>query len=198
MTTRKSPKPSKTKSTKTIKTSVDHNHIGKCFVAFGLIITALFFGIFYLIGQRKTNLESQKVQAFDNLVREAISAKFSVDGEQTAEIGNTGITKDGDLYTDFTIVKYENNVPTAKQPARIHFQCQNRDSSIKGCAHAYWYGDWQITSDEYRSAYREFLDLTEAHVKKSNAATTDEERELLEKEYTEQSAKLIELIQSLE
>ncbi|MBQ1528314.1 hypothetical protein IIZ77_01540 [Candidatus Saccharibacteria bacterium] len=144
MATKKSSKSSKTKTTKTAKPVVDHNHIGKCFVAFGLIITALLFGFFYLLGQRKTYMEKQELLAFRGLADSYISERFNVDGERTAEVTDLGVTKDKDLYADFVITRYENDTPVTKQKARLHFQCNQKPAenvAPKGCAFAYWYGE---------------------------------------------------------
>ena len=56
MSTKKSSKTTKyaTKSTvaKASKPAiVDHDHVGKCFVALGLVISALLFGLFYFMGR---------------------------------------------------------------------------------------------------------------------------------------------------
>ena len=123
MATKKSSKSSKTKTIKTAKPTVDHNHIGKCFVAFGLIITVLLFGFFYLLGQRKTYMEKQELLAFRGVVDTMIGEQFNIEGERSAQVTDLGVTKDNDLYADFVIIKYENNTPISRQPARIHFQC---------------------------------------------------------------------------
>lgn len=144
MATKKSSKSSKTKTIKTAKPTVDHNHVGKCFVAFGLIITILLFGFFYLLGQRKTYMEKQELLAFRGLADSYVYEKFAVDGERTAKVTDLGVTKDKDLYADFVITRYENNTPVTQQKGRLHFQCNQKPAGNvepKGCAFAYWYGD---------------------------------------------------------
>lgn len=151
MATKKS---SKSKNTKTIKrqaAAVDHNHIGKCFIVIGLILTALIFGFCYYMSEAKTEADKQKIQAFDGLVSNMLYEDNSIEGERGVVVGETGITDDGDLYVDFVKVKYENDVIVAKQPARIHFQCNQKtteDYAPIGCAHAYWYGDWEEVAEE--------------------------------------------------
>lgn len=150
MATKKSSQ-SKTKTTKNTKSAVDHNHIGKCFVAFGLIITVLLFGFFYLLGQRKTYMEKQELLAFRGVVDTMIGEQFNIEGERSAQVTDLGVTKDKDLYADFVIIKYENNTPISRQPARIHFQCNQEPKeniAYIGCGHAYWYGEEEPISAE--------------------------------------------------
>ena len=145
MATKKSSKSTKTKTAKTTRSArpaVDHSHIGKCFVAFGLIITALLFGFFYLLGQRKTYTETQEIKAFRDVADAYIQEHFAIPEERTAEITGYGITKDNDLYADFEIIKYVNHVALSKQPARLHFQCHDENNQPKEhCSFAYWYGE---------------------------------------------------------
>lgn len=158
MATKKSSQ-SKTKTTKNTKSAVDHNHIGKCFVAFGLIITVLLFGFFYLLGQRKTYMEKQELLAFRGAVETMIYDKFEVEGERAATVTGFGMTNDNDLYADFVIQKFVDHVPQSYQKARIHFQCHEKDSlKLKdNCAHAYWYGDEVETSAEFRAKYQTYI-----------------------------------------
>ena len=84
------------------------------------IITALLFGFFYLLGQRKTYMEKQELAAFRSLADSYVYEKFTVDGERTAEVTDLGVTKDKDLYADFVITRYENDAPVTKQKARLY------------------------------------------------------------------------------
>lgn len=185
MATKKSSKSTKTKTAKTTKATIDHNHIGKCFVAFGLIITALLFGFFYLLGQRKSYDEKQKLLAFDSLVQSYLDEEFYISGERTATVTGKGMTDDNDLYYDFVINTLENNVIMTNQKARLHFQCHEADSlKLKnGCSKAYWYGDVVETSAEFREKSRIFNETTENYVNAINAAETEEQKEALKKEY---------------
>ena len=139
-------KSSKSPKTKTIKTQkVDHathSSFGKLIAMLGLIIVMLLFGVFYLIGQRKTYMESQEILAFRSVVDVMIDEQFATEGERSAQVTGLGITDDKDLYADFIITKYEDHTPVAQQKARLHFQCQNLQPG-QNCAHAYWYGDWE-------------------------------------------------------
>lgn len=190
MATKKSSKSSKTKTIKTAKPTVDHNHVGKCFVAFGLIITILLFGFFYLLGQRKTYMEKQELLAFRGVVDRMLYEEFEIKGERVASIvGDLGMTKDNDLYADFVIQKYLDHVPQSYQKARIHFQCHEKDSlKLKdNCSHAYWYGEEIETSAEFREKYATYLNETNRLIDEINAtpeedkSTRDSIRKQLEK-----------------
>lgn len=189
MANKKPSKSSKTKTVKTTKTApVDHNHIGKCFIAFGLIITALLFGLFYLMGQSKTYAEKQKLLAFDGLVETYLYDQNFVEGEQVATVLGSGLTDDDDLYYDFVITKLEDHVPISARKGRLHFQCHEQDSlNLKdyGCARAYWYDDWVDTSAEYRATARTLIDYLEDTAARTSAATTESEKQTIRKEYNE-------------
>ena len=151
MATKKSTKSKiKPKTAKATYSPVNASYCGKCFVALALIITMILFGLFYYMGRSKTSLEAQEVQAFRSLAESYINEKFSIDGVQSATTTNVGVTKDKDLYVDFVITKYEDHVPTARQNARLHFQCNNNQTNItsSNCAHAYSYDDWVEVSEE--------------------------------------------------
>lgn len=191
MATKKSSKSTKTKtSTKTARTArpaaVDHNHVGKCFVAFGLIITALLFGFFYLLGQKPTYAEKQKLAAFDELAESYLYDTFSIEGERGATVTGSGMTDDNDLYYDFIITNYENRIPMSYQKARLHFQCHEKDSlKLKdtGCSYAYWYGDEHETSAEYREKARIFNETTDNYIEAASAAETEEQETAIHEEY---------------
>lgn len=189
MATKKSSKSSKTKTIKTTKTaSVDHNHLGKCFIALGLVLTALLFGFFYYLGQSKTYIEKQKLLAFDGLVETYLYDHNFIEGEQVAGVLGSGLTEDNDLYYDFVVTKVEDHIPISARKGRLHFQCHEQDSlKLKdtGCAYAYWYGDWADTSTEYRETARTIVNYLDDVTARVNAAATEEEKQAIRKEYDE-------------
>lgn len=144
MATKKSSKSSKTKTQKVDHAT--HSSFGKLITALGLVIVMLLFGVFYLLGQRKTYMESQEVLAFRSVVENMLYGEFAND-EQGAYVTGLGVTDDKDLYADFVLVKYTDHTPVSQQKARIHFQCKSY-REYGSCAHAYWYGDWEDISEE--------------------------------------------------
>ena len=186
MATKKSSKSSKTKTTKTTRPAVDHSHVGKCFVAFGLIITALLFGLFYYMGQAKSYVDQQKLLAFDDLVDSYLYSNFVVESEQGATVTGKGMTKDNDLYYDFIITNYEDHIPVSYKKARLHFQCHEKDSlKLKdtGCAYTYWYDEKHETSAEYLEKARIFNEATDKYIEAVSAAETEEQETALHEEY---------------
>ena len=157
MVTKKSSQ--KTAKTKTIKKAapikVDHNYFGKCFVAFGLIITALLFGFFYYMGQAKTHQEEKELEAFETLARTYIYDAYSEEGETAAHLDKIGVTADDDLYLEFTVTKYEDHVPTTRRKQRVHFQCdelEQENAKADGCAMAGWAGDWEEVPEDEKAS----------------------------------------------
>lgn len=184
MATKKSSKSHKTKTTKS--SPVDHNHLGKCFIALGLVLTALLFGFFYYLGQSKTYSEQQKLLAFDSLVESYLNEDFTIDGKQSPIVTGSGLTDDNDLYYDFVIAEYDNHTIVSFRPARLHFQCHEQDSlklKTTGCSRAYWQGDWESTSAEYQAASREFYTLSETLTARANATEDQAEQAAIKKEY---------------
>lgn len=180
----------KIKTTRQTKpAAVDHNHIGKCFVAFGLIITALLFGFFYLLGNKKSYMEKQEILAFRSLAESYIYSQFDIEGERATSVVDYGMTKDRDLYVDFVIETLENKVPTAYQKARLHFQCREEDSlklRKDGCAKALWYDDEvHYTSNEYQTKYRAYIEKMEETTDRVNAAETEEKKAAIQAEFDE-------------
>lgn len=112
-------------------------------VTLGLVVAVLALMVVRLSGQQINYQESQKLQAFEGVVSELIYNEFAIEGEQAASVDGFGVTDDKDLYADFTITKYEDHVPMLRRKARLHFQCDQKTDQKDGCAHAYWYGDWE-------------------------------------------------------
>ena len=134
--------------------------------------------------------EEQELQAFRGLASSYISTLFEKEGEQTGNLTDIGVTEDGDLYADFVITKYEDHVPQSTQKARLHFQCDGKTDRVSGCAHAFWYGEEEATSEEYREKYSFYIKETERLVDAYNSSDSEEERtsireeqEALAKEY---------------
>ena len=163
----------KKKSTKK-NTNCDYKALS---IALGIATVGLAVAVGWLTSTRISYQESQELQAFEGLASAYIYNSFAIDGEQTATIDDIGVTDDKDLYVDFIITKYEDHVPQANRKSRLHFQCDQKTDKSSGCAHAYWYGDWEETTEEYRAMYRAYIDKTEALTEAYNAAETDEERE---------------------
>ena len=197
MVKKKSSPKSKTTPSKSSKKAalVEANHCGKCFIALGAVILVLLGMIFCLSKNQKSNLENQEAIAFEGVVSRMISEEYFIEGERAAIVTGLGISDDNDLYADFIITKYEGHIPISNQPARIHFQCHEADDVWKfkdNCAHALWVGDIAETSEEYRSAYRTYIEKIEASVEKYNSTDNESEREkileeqkLIEDEFTE-------------
>lgn len=185
MATKKSSKTSKTTKTQKVD-HVTHSSFGKLITALGLVIVMLLFGVFYLLGQKPTYAEKQKLAAFDELAESYLYDTFTIEGERGATVTGSGMTDDNDLYYDFIITNYENHIPMSYQKARLHFQCHEQDSlKLKdtGCSYAYWYGDEHETSAEYREKARIFNETTDNYVEAASAAETEEQETAIHEEY---------------
>lgn len=168
----------KKKSTKKIET-FDYKALS---MVLGVATVGLAIATGWLASTRISYQESQELQAFKGLAGSYIYEQFYRENEQTANMTGIGVTDDKDLYVDFTVTKFEDHVPQANQKGRMHFQCSQKTDRKSGCAHAFWYGEWEDTGEEYRTAYREYIDAIESLVEAYNAAETDEERATIRQE----------------
>lgn len=185
MATKKSSKSSKTTKTQKVDHAT-HSSFGRLITALGLVIVMLLFGVFYLLGQKPTYAERQKLAAFDELAKSYLYDTFSIEGERGATVTGSGMTDDNDLYYDFIITNYENHIPMSYQKARLHFQCHEQDSlKLKdtGCSYAYWYDDEHETSAEYREKARIFNETTDNYIEAASAAETEEQETAIHEEY---------------
>jgi len=198
MATKKSSRTKTTKKTtsKALKTQgFDYTRFGSLFVAIGIVIALLMFGLFYYMGQAKTHAEIKKLEAFESLATYFVEDRANESAGETTELTDIGLTKDDDIYLDVLRTKYEGHVPTSTRTERIHLQCRNRNTS-ETCGYAVSYDDWEETTEEYRATYNEYLQLIDRYVEKANNASTEEEKEAIQKEYQEKADKLIKTLKA--
>lgn len=147
-----------------------------------LIILVIGLAIFsgYLFCNRKTNEDKKRLQAFESIAASYIQKAEFFNSDISTEVGTTGIgvTKDNDLYIDFTYVERdENQIPSYKHKGRVHFQCDDRDGKVigieetpRGCGAAiHWY-DPEPYSEEFRTKYEQFQKENEEYVNRIAAA----------------------------
>jgi len=153
-----------------------------------IILGVLFVGFLisfrvYLENTALSYEEEQELQAFRGLASSYISTLFEKEGEQTGDLTDIGVTDDGDLYADFLITKIKDHVPQSTQKARLHFQCDGKTDRVSGCAHAFWYGEEEETSEEYREKYAFYVQELERLTAAYNSSDSEEERaSILEEE----------------
>ena len=132
----------------------------------------------YLFCNRKTNEEKKRLQVFESVAASYIHDNYTrfIESNNTTNVATTGIgvTKDNDLYIDFTIVENDSNdIPLSKHRGRLHFQCGNKDGKVignemdaRGCAHAFHWDDPEPYTEEFRAKYTQYINATEEYTQK--------------------------------
>lgn len=149
------------------------------------ISLALNFFLFFSIPSYQ---QTQELKAFKGIADSYLyETFFSEENDiiQTAMPGDLGVTDDNDLYIDFTLIKSESTTHSllSFRKARLHFQCAQTSVSDDSCARAFWYGDWEDTSEEFRAASRKFYIESEALTEAINSTEDETEIKRLRDEY---------------
>ncbi len=137
MATKKTSRTTKTskRTTKTPKQpEFDYTRFGSLFVAIGLVIAGLLFGLFYYMGQAKTHSEIKKLEAFQSLADYFVESLANEEAGETTYATRIGLTEDDDIYFDILRTKHENSIPTATRNERVYLQCRDRDTN-QNCAY---------------------------------------------------------------
>ena len=191
--------PAKTKKTLKSKTKSNSFNFKTLSAVLGIFCAGLIVAVIFLAENQKTPEERKRLVAFEPLASAYIDhlSMYSEDGKagKAARATDIGVTDDNDLYIDFTITETENHVPVSTRPGRLHFQCDDHSGLVitgglnengapkeAGCAFAYWYGDAEETSPEFREKYRHYIEEIERITEAANSAETEEEINALHEE----------------
>jgi len=167
------------KSSTLRKSPAANNRFAILFAIVAFISLATVASISFILGthKSKTYMEQQELLAFRGLADQYAYNQFFIEGQQAASVTGLGMTDDNDLYADILITKIDNRIPISRRKARLHFQCHEADSlKLKdGCAYAWWYGDWEDTSAEYREAYQNYIDKITSYADEFNSLSEDDQ-----------------------